>query len=180
MSRNPITDLRPLANLAQLVELHFWHFPANPTNLDLRPLANLINLEKLTLTGNGITDITPLAGLKKLRELHIANNHIEDFSLLAELTNLKKLWIQRNWTRDISPLLSLNLIEFLYDEVCDFIPLRDSVESRIIVDFGINYTLLPYQSSVRSRAILRRTRPNAKCIIARLFKTCANNYGDPL
>ena len=131
MSRNPITDLRPLANLVQLVELHFWHFPANPTNLDLRPLTNLTNLEVLSLAGNGISDITPLAGLKKLRELHIANNHIEDFSLLAELTNLKKLWVQRNWTRDISPLLSLNLIEFLYDEVCDFIPLRDSVESRI-------------------------------------------------
>ncbi len=131
LSRNPITDLRPLANLTQLVELHFWHFPANPTNLDLRPLTNLINLEVLSLAGNGITDITPLVGLKKLRELHIANNHIEDFSLLAELTNLEKLWIQKNWTRDISPLLSLNLIEFHYDEVCDLIPLRDSVESRI-------------------------------------------------
>ena len=131
ISKNPITDLRPLANLTQLVELHFWHFPANPTNLDLRPLTNLINLEVLSLAGNGISDITPLAGLKKLRELHIANNHIEDFSLLAELTNLKKLWIQKNWTRDISLLLSLNLIEFHYDEVCDFIPLRDSVESRI-------------------------------------------------
>ncbi|MCY4553646.1 MAG: leucine-rich repeat domain-containing protein [Candidatus Poribacteria bacterium] len=131
LSKNPITDLRPLANLTQLVELHFWHFPTNPTNLDLRPLTNLINLEVLSLTGNGISDITPLAGLKKLRELHIANNHIEDFSPLAGLTNLKKLWIQRNWTRDISLLLSLNLIEFHYDEVCDFIPLRDSVESRI-------------------------------------------------
>ena len=47
----------------------------------------------------------------------------------------------------------------------------------LIVDFGITYTLVPYQSSVCSRAILRRTRPNAKCIIAHLFKTCANNYG---
>ena len=131
ISKNPITDLRPLANLTQLVELHFWHVPANPTNFDLRPLVNLINLETLSLAGNGISDITPLVGLKKLRELHIANNHIEDFSLLTELTNLKKLWIQKNWTTDINLLLSLDLIEFHYDEVCDFIPLRDSVEERI-------------------------------------------------
>ena len=48
----------------------------------------------------------------------------------------------------------------------------------LIVDFGITYTLAPDQSPVRSRAILRRTRPNAKCIIARLFKICANNYGN--
>ena len=89
ISKNPITDLRPLANLTQLVDLHFWHIPPNPTNLDLRPLTNLINLEVLSLAGNGISDIRPLAELKKLRELHIANNHIEDFSLLAELTNFK-------------------------------------------------------------------------------------------
>ena len=48
ISQNPITDLRPLSNLTQLVVLHFWHYPANPTNLDLSPLANLINLEELS------------------------------------------------------------------------------------------------------------------------------------
>ena len=131
ISQNPITDLRPLSNLMQLVELHFWHIPANPTNLDLRPLANLINLEELSLAGNGISDITPLAGLKQLRSLHISNNHIEDVSPLAGLTNLKALWIQHNWAGDLSSLLSLNLIEFYYDKVCDFIPFGDSVESRI-------------------------------------------------
>ena len=53
-----------------------------------------------------------------------------------------------------------------------------SISSRfsVRVVFGINYTLLPYQKRVRSRAILRCTHPNAKCIIARLFKTCADNY----
>ena len=131
IGQNSITDLRPLANLTQLVELHFWHFPANPTNLDLRPLANLINLEVLSLEGNGISDVMPLAGLKRLRFLHLTSNHIENVTPLAGLTNLKGLWIQNNWAGDLSPLLSLNLIDFHYDKVCDSIPLADSVESRI-------------------------------------------------
>ena len=131
IGQNAITDLRPLANLTQLVELHFWHFPLNPTNLDLGPLANLINLEVLSLEGHGISDVTPLAGLKRLRILHLTSNHIEDVTPLAGLTNLQGLWIQHNWAGDLSPLLSLNLIDFHYDKVCDFIPLADSVESRI-------------------------------------------------
>ena len=54
---------------------------------------------------------------------------------------------------------------------------RNLRKSCFIVDFGSTYTLVPYQKPVRSRAILWCTHPNAKCIIARLFKTCTDNYG---
>ena len=111
LSQNPITDLRPLSNLTQLVALHFWHVPVRPTDLDLRPLANLINLEMLSLTGNGISDVRPLMGLKKLRRLHLSDNQIEDVSPLVGLTNLWQLSLERNPIRDLTPLSGLNLTD---------------------------------------------------------------------
>ena len=111
LRQNPITDLRPLSNLTQLVEFHFWHVPVRPTNLDLRPLATLINLEMLSLDGNWISDIRPLMGLKKLRRLHLSNNQIEDVSPLAGLTELWQLWLERNPIRDLTPLSGLNLTD---------------------------------------------------------------------
>ena len=135
ISQNPITDLRPLSNLTQLIGLHFWHFPASPTDLDLRPLASLINLEVLSLEGNGISDITPLANLKKLRSLDLVNNRIKNFSPLAGLANLRVLRITKNWARDLSPLAELNLTEFHYDAEVDSgeceIPVMPPVIERI-------------------------------------------------
>ena len=115
-NNNHIQDLRPLSNLTHLTSLHIWHsslYIGPVTDLDLRPLTNLVQLEVLSLEGNGITDITPLSHLTKLRKLHLTHNYIEDFS----------------------PVLNLpNLVEFLYDEVCDFIssdlPVADRINNR--------------------------------------------------
>ena len=113
---NHIQDLRPLSNLIHLRGLHIWHsggYQGPVTDLDLRPLTNLVQLEVLSLEGNGITDITPLSHLTKLRILHLKHNYIEDFS----------------------PVLNLpNLVQFLYDEVCDFLssdlPVADRINNR--------------------------------------------------
>lgn len=131
ISRNPITDLRPLASLTQLRELHFWHEEFHRINLDLNPLANLINLEVLSLQRNGISDISPLTGLKNLRHLHIIDNAISDVSPLVGLTHLREVWITGNPILDIRPLLDLDLTEFEYDEVCEIVPLGTSVISRL-------------------------------------------------
>ncbi|RKU17832.1 hypothetical protein C6500_14585 [Candidatus Poribacteria bacterium] len=131
ISQNPISDISALADLTQLVELHFWHIPAHLSNLDLRPLVNLTNLEVLSLQGNGITDISPLAGLRNLRSLHIMDNQIEDFNPLIGLTNLQQLWITGNWARDLSMLDDLNLTTFEHDEFCIIEPLGPSVVARI-------------------------------------------------
>ena len=131
ISQNPISDISALADLTQLVELHFWHIPAHPSNLDLRPLVNLTNLEVLSLQGNGITDISPLAGLRNLRSLHIMDNQIEDFNPLIGLMNLQQLWITGNWARDLSMLSDLNLTTFEHDEFCIIEPLGPSVVARI-------------------------------------------------
>ena len=139
--RNRITDLRPLANLKNLNQLHFWHRRVEGmppvTNLDISPLSGLINLEFLVLERSGISDISPLAelsnldelslidndisdisrltGLKKLRALYLSHNQIVDFSPLARLTNLETLQINDNLGTDFSPLAALNLKDFRSD-----------------------------------------------------------------
>ena len=118
-SKNHITDLRPLANLTNLVSLYIWDVTKQgtdlATNLDINPLSGLINLEEVSLDSNGISDISPLANLKKLRFLSLRRNHIVDFSPLAGLTNLKELDIRNNWGIDFSPLAALNLTDFRHD-----------------------------------------------------------------
>ena len=139
--RNRITDLRPLANLTNLVELHIWHRRVEGmppvTNLDISPLSGLINLEYLVLENSGISDISlltelkalqglglsanniedisPLAGLKKLQRLDLSANNIKDLSPLSGLTNLSELRIRDNPATDFSPLTALNLTDFHYD-----------------------------------------------------------------
>ena len=49
LDKNPITDLRPLANLTNLVSLHIWGISLRTPHLDIHPLANLTNLEFLSL-----------------------------------------------------------------------------------------------------------------------------------
>ena len=136
--RNRITDLRPLAKLKNLVQLHLWHRSIEGmqpvTNLDISLLSGLTSLERLSLENNGISDISslaglkelqflglsdntienisPLAGLKKLRHLNLSDNSIEDLRPLAGLTNLVELWIENNPATDFSPLAGLNLSDF--------------------------------------------------------------------
>ena len=111
LGMNPITDLRPLANLTSLVSLHIWRISPRLPNLDIRPLANLTNLEFLSLAQNMISDISPLANLKKLRRLHLRHNQIVDLRPLAGLTQLWELAIEGNPITDLTALSELNLRE---------------------------------------------------------------------
>ncbi len=131
LSRNPITDLAPLANLKTLENLGLSHVSPDTPNLDLSPLATLINLEMLFLRKNRISDISLLTWLKRLRSLDLSHNQISDFSPLAELMDLRTLRINRNWTNDISPLVGLTLTDFQYDEICEIAPLPPPIIERI-------------------------------------------------
>ena len=115
LSKNPITDLRPLANLTALRRLYLWDLSPNTPTLDLRPLETLVNLEEISLENSKVSDISPLAALKKLSELHLTNNQIGNISPLVGLTELRILWIQGNPVTDFGPLSELNLTEFRSD-----------------------------------------------------------------
>ena len=132
LSRNPITDLSPLANLITLEILDLSDASPNALNLDIAPLITLLNLVDLSLENSRVSDISPLAGLTKLRSLDLSNNQISDFSPLTGLTQLRTLWIRGNWTGDLSPLAELNLINFYYDAICEIAPVPPPVMQRIL------------------------------------------------
>ena len=129
LSENPITDLRPLANLMQLESLDLCGLSPDTPNLDLRPLAGLTNLEALSLGRNGIADIHLLAGLKNLRTLDLSYNNISDIRPLANLTQLRTLWIQENLVTDFTRLSELNLTDLKYDAVAVQTPQTQASEA---------------------------------------------------
>lgn len=133
-NNNHIQDLCPLSNLIHLTSLHIWHttLKGPVTDLDLHPLTNLVELEVLSLSGNGITDITLLSHFTKLRRLHLTHNYITDITPLSHLIELRELHLRNNYIEDFSPVLNLpNLVQFLYDEVCDWISTALPVAERI-------------------------------------------------
>lgn len=89
---------------------------AGLTDEDIQDLKYMVNLTRLNLSGNNITDLTPLADLKQLNDLRLAQNDITDVSPLAELTNLEYIDLRENPNlTDLSPLAGLtNMQEFSY------------------------------------------------------------------
>ena len=135
LSENPITDLRPLANLTQLESLDLWGLSPDAPNLDLRPLARLINLEKLSLGKNRIADIHLLAGLRNLRTLELAHNDISDIRPLAALTNLAELSLKWNRIADIhllAELTNLRTLDLSYNNISDIRPLANLTQLRTL------------------------------------------------
>lgn len=129
LGHNPISDVSPLANLAQLRGLNM----ADCRLSDLRPLVNLTRLESLRLHHNQIEDITPLANLTMLTDLWLIDNYITDVRPLEKLTLLKELRIQHNVIADYSPLEALSLTDFQYNESCDEssrFPIRERLQNR--------------------------------------------------
>ena len=99
---NPLTDLRPLAGLANLDALNL-----DATGADPWAVAALGGLERLSLRDNGIGDVSALAGLAKLRALDLAGNVIEDVTPLAGLASLQALDLGGNRVEKLSPLARL-------------------------------------------------------------------------
>ena len=98
---------------------------------DLTGLEYATNLTHLYLAGNAIVNVEPLSGLINLWLLNLSFNRVQDISPLANLVNMEKLFINENLVTDITPVQGLDLVEFLYDEVCDFPPLAPPVRERI-------------------------------------------------
>ena len=160
LSENPITNLRPLANLTQLESLDLWGLSPDAPNLDLRPLAGLINLEVLSLGKNRIADIHLLAGLKNLRTLELAHNDISDIRPLTALTNLEVLSLKWNKIADIhrlADLKNLRTLDLSYNDISDIRPLANLTQLRtlwiqenLVIDFTrlseLNLTNLKYDA----------------------------------
>jgi Leucine-rich repeat (LRR) protein len=116
-----LTDLTPLSQLSELVNIHI-----DAPITDLSPLSGLTNLVTLGLRGTQITDLSPLAGLTNLDGLFIENSLISDLTPLSGLVNLRRLGLNGNQITDISPLAGLTNLWHLnlrYNPVTDISPL---------------------------------------------------------
>jgi Leucine-rich repeat (LRR) protein len=150
LSKNKISDLKPLKDLANLQSLDL----ANNEIKDITPLAKLKSLQYIELSGNkiekldalkdltslnslyvgdnSIKDLAPLAPLTKLWTLSAAKNKIKDLSVLEKITKLSTLDLRENQVEDLGPLgkqkeLTLLLIE--RNQIKDLKPLVDAAKA---------------------------------------------------
>ncbi|SHK28596.1 leucine-rich repeat domain-containing protein [Paramaledivibacter caminithermalis] len=124
LSKNNITDIKPLSKLHRLKYLNLWKNDIR----DITPIKNLTNLEQLDLDSNKISDIEALKELKNLKALRIGSNRLTDISPLASLTNLEYLCLWANKIKDIEPvskLRELTQLRLAYNEIYDINPLTN-------------------------------------------------------
>ena len=166
LSQNPITDLRPLANLTSLESLSLWSVSPNTPTLDIRPLATLINLKVLSLWKTRISaDISPLAGLRKLRHLDLSHSNIENLRPLEGLIELRTLGIEGNSITDLSPLTGLNLREL-------------NTSNNLIIDLRPLSGLKNLRRLDLSNNLIEDLRPLAKLIELRTLWIQGNSITD--
>ena len=103
-------DIKDLIGLEYAVNLRRLHIPRNPIS-DLTPIANLKVLTYLDVGVGKLSDIGPIQHLTNLTTLLLSGNRITDVSPLANLVNLTHLRLNNNGIIDINPLANLtNLI----------------------------------------------------------------------
>lgn len=83
-------------------------------NDDLKKLREFKNLERLDISGNGISDISAVADVKTLKKFYAANNAITDVSPLSGLKSLEYVGLRGNRITDADPLLSHDNLIYLH------------------------------------------------------------------
>ena len=92
---------------------------------DLTGIQFAVNLERLLLSVNPITDLSPIAGLISLKNLRFGRSNSEprsfikvsDLSPIARLVNLEKLHVDTTDISDISPIAGLTKLEWIHFDV---------------------------------------------------------------
>jgi hypothetical protein len=96
-------DIEDLSGVEYCVNVNSLDLSRNRIS-ELRPLAGLTNLQTLMLADNEISDVDPLAALEGLEELDLSGNQIEDVNALVALTALRYLNLAGNPIRDLDPI----------------------------------------------------------------------------
>ena len=104
--------IRNLSGLEYAVNLKKLNLTDNEVS-DLGPLAGLTGLESLNLKWNNVSSVAPLRRLTNLIYLGLEHNNISDISPISGLTQLVRLNLGQNRIRDISPLRNLTKLEQL-------------------------------------------------------------------
>ena len=103
----PGKEIKDLTGLEKCKNLALIKLTKNKIS-DLKPLKDLANLQSLDLAQNEIKDISPLAGCKALQYIELSGNKIEKIDALKDLTAMNSLYLGNNEIKDIAPLAGLN------------------------------------------------------------------------
>ena len=76
-------------------------------------LSKLVNLEKLELRRNKISDIKPLTNLAHLSYVDLSNNEITHIKPLSTLPSIKTIILKHNLIGDLRPLQGIKTLEVL-------------------------------------------------------------------
>lgn len=120
---------KPTGNIYKSDVEKITHLKADNENIqDISGIENLVNLKKLSLTGNKITNLKPLKDMINLTNLNLDNNEINDISVLRNLTNLTRLTLCHNKITNLDSLKNLSKLQILSlseNEVTDISPLKE-------------------------------------------------------
>ncbi|XP_078056268.1 leucine-rich repeat-containing protein 61 [Mustelus asterias] len=88
-------------------------------------IGDCVNLERLDLSGNDISNLTPLASLKLLTALNLSANRISNLDALHSCENLQNLNLSGNLISSVDALRSLSELKNLEtirlkDNICNF------------------------------------------------------------
>jgi tetratricopeptide (TPR) repeat protein len=81
---------------------------------DMAKLAEFTSLERLDISGNGITDVSVVGKLTTLKKFYAANNSISDISPLSSLQSLEYIGLRGNRLTNADALFSLGSLKYLH------------------------------------------------------------------
>ena len=117
LSCSLITEIQGLNKLVNLQKLDLsWNRITNLRSnriTEIQGLENLINLEDLALDFNKITKIKGLDGLTKLESLNLFSNEITEIQGLEKLANLQELHLLDNQISKIKGLDNLTKLKYI-------------------------------------------------------------------
>ena len=107
------TQITNLSGMGYFINLKRLDISWNKIS-DLKPLAELTRLEYLKAYGNQISSVAPLAGLERLSSLNVGCNRIVKIDPLKNLTNLVSLYLNDNKLTKIDELKNLINLNALF------------------------------------------------------------------
>ncbi len=125
----PITESQLLemsgtlnCNLKEIANIEGAQYLMNVTRLylghndisDVTPLSNLVNLNVLNLGFNNISNINTFSNLTNLTYLYLNNNNISNIDAFSNLVSLNGLYLNGNNISNLEPLSNLNSLVNLY------------------------------------------------------------------
>ena len=105
-------NIKDISGIENLVNLNRINLEKNSIS-NIEPLKQLNNLEEVCLDNNEIKDINALENITSIESLSLSSNRIEDISILKNLKNIEKLDLGKNEITDISPLAEMQYLEYL-------------------------------------------------------------------